>query len=661
MRLQAHSLLVAFLGFLSASGITAAAPKLQQLPTDTTVTRPPDSTLVADTLRVRFIPGIGTLRPVDSSSTLHSTHFSWTDSKTVGEVLRQTPGFFFRDLGEPGKPQQLSSYGTDWRGIAVMLDGRPLNDPVTGTYNLHDLPIEFLDEIAVSSGAEARLYSPDAAGSSLNFVSKQYSSVRPVTKIRFIQEQFDNLLTDGLYTQNVARGANLMLGFQRHVTLGRFKNARLDAWSLRSRLRYNISDQFNISVMDLFTKSVNGLNGGIDIQNTTTIFEEVSAEVKNRNAFETVSRHDLTLSAIGKFFEDSSWTTNFILYQTAIEREYDDPATLIQPTAFADLHKSGFSGMTVLQSLNESILRFQFGAQTGQKRSEESRTVGPQLESSSALFVKAGLSVFNLLEPAVFVRREAVGGESGTSTGLSVALKLSDGLSLFGEMSSSVRFPTLQELYWNDSTVSRPQSIQKESHTYVEGGAKVSVDSWLELSLSAWQRTVKDAVLFRPSSTQFGTPAVTIVNVPEVRSQGVNGSVALRPGQFEILGTLTANKYQEGDSVKTLVPDLMLHGELSYRDRFFDGALDAKFGVRSEFYNRHRGMVYSPPMLIFLENTGAEVGRFTVFDLYALLQLGDARICLAWKNLGNVPYYITPVYPMPGRHFRLSVDWVFSD
>ena len=659
MRLQTASLLVVFLAFLSARGI--ATPNIQILPGDSTVVHPADSTLPADTLRIRFIPGIGRLKPVDSTSALHSTRFSWTDTKYVSEILRQTSGVFLRDLGEPGKPQQLISHGTDWRGIALMLDGRPMNDPVTGTFNLYDLPIEFIDEISVSSGAEGRVFNPDAAGSLINVVSKQYSSVRPVTKIRFVQEQFDNLLTDGLYTQNVARGANLMLGFQRHTTLGRFKNARLDAWSLRSRLRYNISDQLNISVMDLYTKSVNGLNGGIDIQNTTTIFEEVSAAVKNRNAFETLSRHDLTLSAIGKFFEDSSWTTNVLLFKTNIEREYDDPGTLTQPTAIADLHTSGFLGISFFQSLNADILHLQFGGQTGQKRSEESRTVGHQLQSSSALFIKAGVSLFDLLEPTAYIRRELVGGESGTSTGLAATLKITGEWSLFGEVSSTVRFPTLQESYWNDSTVFRTQPVQQESHAYVEGGMKVSANSWLALSVSAWQRTVDNAILFRPSYTQFGTPAVGIANISQIRSQGVNGSVVLRPGRFEFLGTLTANSYWEANTVKTLVPDLILHGELNYRDQFFHGALDAKFGVRSEFYNRHRGMAYIPPMSIYLENTGPEVGRFTIFDLYAILQLGDARVSLAWENLGNVPYYITPVYPMPGRHFRLSVDWVFSD
>jgi hypothetical protein len=124
---------------------------------------------------------------------------------------------------------------------------------------------------------------------------------------------------------------------------------------------------------------------------------------------------------------------------------------------------------------------------------------------------------------------------------------------------------------------------------------------------------------------------------------------------------LTLTRYKEVDTLKTLIPDVILAGEASYRDTFFKDKLDAKFGVRSQFYNRQRGMQFDPQTLSYVQYNTSIIGRSTTLDLFMILKIGDAHISLSWRNILNASYLLSPIYPMPGSNIRLGVNWVFLD
>ena len=135
---------------------------------DTTSLAHADSTVI-DSVRIRFLPGMGQIiDEVDTTDVLHQKQFLWSDAKYVGDLLWKLPGFFYRDLGEAGKWGQLNAFGVDGRDIGILLDGRPMNDPVTGTYNLSDLPLEFIDHTELLSGSTSILASGED-GHSIEF------------------------------------------------------------------------------------------------------------------------------------------------------------------------------------------------------------------------------------------------------------------------------------------------------------------------------------------------------------------------------------------------------------------------------------------------------------------------------------------------------------
>ena len=415
---------------------------------DTTLLAHADS-VVIDSVRIRFLPGMGqVLDEIDTTDVFHQKEFLWSDAKCVGDLLWKLPGFFYRDLGEAGKWGQLNAFGVDGRGIDILLDGRPMNDPVTGTYNLSDLPLEFIDHAEVLTGSTSILTSGED-GASLNFVSRLYNSFRPLTRLRFVQDPSGTILTDGVFTQNIARGLNLMIGFQRTTTVGRFTNAALDAWNVRIRLRYNFSGRLNISLTDFYTKAINGLNGGVDPTQSASIFDEAGAIVYNQYAHDERSRRDVTLSAIARIFSDTSSTTQTSFYYSTLEREYWNPPDIENGhyQNIDDSTKASFWGFRFQQRLSFHPLHLTVGGNLERRQSDSTRTLPSHIESEKSIFAQAELRLIKFFEPSIILRSTSLDGDHTFSSGVGVKSELAEWLTIFADASDTAD----SRLYRNDT------------------------------------------------------------------------------------------------------------------------------------------------------------------------------------------------------------------
>ena len=282
--------------------------------------------VVIDSIVIRYIPRMGTITgKIDTSDGLSRQRFLWTDAKNVNELLWKVPGFYWRDLGEAGEPGQLNAFGVDSRGVEILLDGLPMNDPITGTFNMNNMPLEFVDHVEIATGSEAASFGDDGAGVGMNFVSRSYNSIKPYTKIRYVQDPKNTLLLDGLFAQNVARGLNLMFAFQRPTSQGLYTNSSLDAWNVRTRLRYDLSDRLNISLMEFFTQAINDMNGGVNIlvPYSQDVFSGTGSYVVHPFAWDKITRNDVSLSAIMRVLPDSASLTQMSLFYTTYEREFN--------------------------------------------------------------------------------------------------------------------------------------------------------------------------------------------------------------------------------------------------------------------------------------------------------------------------------------------------
>lgn len=653
---SAHAFLIRTLGiFLIAASASA------QDPADSVTVAVGDTLLPAfSPLSVR-LPGMGHRAPsADTLTPFSGPLIQWSDAHATTQLFGRSADFFLWDLGEPGKNSQLLFRGVDWRSIGLSLDGVPLDDPIGAGFNLYDLPIEFIDRIEVVSSSTTMETPTPSPGAMINIVSPQYLSYRPVTKIRFMQGPYGQVFSDGLFTQNLARTTNLLVGFQRHATDGRFANALYDAWNLRSRVRFDVSDRFNVALTYLYTKRISQTNGGVYLDSTRTIFQGAGATVRYPEATETVWRHDAAVHVLTALFPDTAALTKATAYYTLHERDYRDAQSPVYSTPAVD--RTHVGGLRLEQQIPLQRVDAAIGGEFQSKDVTASPHVGIRHEVMGSVWGRAAIDLFGFLQPRAHAREDFFEELRLVSYGAGVTLTAGSSLDLLFDASSSWRVPTMQERFWSTPLVTRLNQIVPEKHHVVEGTIRLRPWEGARLSLTGFRRDIDNGVVFVASSpADARTTGVAIVAIPRLSIQGVTLDAMLPIWKLGIHLTGGFSEYTEQDTIKTLLPKWRGVLDVFFRDSFFGDHLDLKVGVRMQGNSGHRGMEFVPPMLAYVENRGQDVGRYASMDLYGIFHIGDAFVTLVWENFLNIDYYITPVYPMLDRNITLGINWRFLD
>ncbi len=84
-------------------------------------------------------------------------------ASTLGDLLRGRPGVTVRERGMGGT-QTVSIRGVAPDGVLVLVDGVPLNDPVTGEADVSRLSASSIEQITVLPGARTARFGPRAQG-----------------------------------------------------------------------------------------------------------------------------------------------------------------------------------------------------------------------------------------------------------------------------------------------------------------------------------------------------------------------------------------------------------------------------------------------------------------------------------------------------------------
>lgn len=102
-------------------------------------------------------------------------------ARTVGDLLRGRPAVIVSERGTGG-PQTVSMRGVAADGVLVLVDGVPLNDPVTGEADLSRISASSVESITILPGARTARYGPRAQGGVV-LVRTQTGGSRPGVRL----------------------------------------------------------------------------------------------------------------------------------------------------------------------------------------------------------------------------------------------------------------------------------------------------------------------------------------------------------------------------------------------------------------------------------------------------------------------------------------------
>ncbi len=122
------------------------------------------------------ISEIGTAVSVVSSKQIQSQEI-----RDVPTALREVPGVEVTQSGSPGTIADVSIRGATPAQTLIMIDGVPVNDSATGSFDMSRLTTDDLDRVEVVRGAGGALYGSQAIGGVINLISREGSGAPKFT------------------------------------------------------------------------------------------------------------------------------------------------------------------------------------------------------------------------------------------------------------------------------------------------------------------------------------------------------------------------------------------------------------------------------------------------------------------------------------------------
>lgn len=587
------------------------------------------------------------------------------DYRYLGELLRTVPGVYLRETHSEGQYSQINFRGTDWRGITIMSDGRIMNDPATGIYNLYNFTPEYIDRIEILNGPRSFLYELNGAGGAINLVTKHHDSNNPFSFLRYSESAYEYSDVDGTVSQNITEKFNIALGFRHYGSDGRFPNGFHEAWNMRARLRYHLSDRFSLILSEYFTDTQTQLNGGIapDAALFSTAFSPLETEVRNGDSFEKLNRNDVDLSLVGSLFDTTANSTRLTLYYSNNFREYRDEngGTVPNSVFIQSDHTSSWTGALLTQKFDGGWHRFDLGSSIEIRQIEGSPNMGRRRNVIGNLHAKEELDLGHRFSVAAFGRYDHYLEKNYFGFGGDAKFHLTDHVSLFGGGSFSHRVPTYQELYWTDSTVTRSGALVSEEHTQLEVGAEIGFQGSGFLSVALFHRRVVDPIVLLPFGSGFVFPGIEFANVSDVVSKGLDFQATIKVWRLLIDCSGTYIVQESGGTTLEDVPKFSAIGGIYFMDTLLDDHLTLKTGFRGRYQSGQIGTEFNAEVIAYVHNANQSIGAGATIDFMTVARIGDAYVHFIWENLTEAEFFSTPFYPVLDRSIRFGISWEFLD
>ncbi len=624
-------------------------------------------------IRVTPIPELGSIEPFgDSSIIISHKEITFKEYRSLYDIIGSQPGIFLRNLASPGQQNQIISGGLDDKNIAIMVDGIPYNDYYTGSYNLWNIPVDAIERVEFISGTSAMFYDGKSASGVINIVTKNFNNNRAITHLRYSQGVSGYTHTDAMFAQNIANGMNLTFALA-HYGFGsnrenqkyraRFINSNDDAWNIRSKLRYNLTDWFNLSFTYFYNKTWTGLHGGVDYYATTSLFDGLEATVENFETYEKLFSNNYNLTAAFYPLADSTFLSTISVYSSDKLREYRNEEnrnsffktdSIFQKRDFS----SNTKGIKINFVSQYSDIRFLGYADLARIQATDIITAGLKSE----IF----LSSFFVLSPFATIKDRQ--NHFMINSGIEGKLRIASSVEVFGGLTQNIinDRPTSGSISTIFSNSIQFITTQKSDETFalMEAGIRFSSPQLFSIALSYKKTTQKNPIVMDTLSAANSVFDQNYFYPSHYSYDALTASAHLIWNDFHLEGTANYLKQPtitRNTTAITLYPEITMNGSVYYQGLLANGHLDIKFGFRGNFYSEQTGMKPYDEFGVWIPASIISYGPSGTIDFFAVGKIGDANVHLIWENLSGTQYFLSPVYPMYDRNIRFGVSWEFLD
>ncbi len=646
--------------------ILAAAPLYGQVP-DTTEVAP------ADSLAAPLLPPVG-FAGAEPGVAVGKAILTLSPAVDAPAVLAAAPASFVYDLGAHGWPNGWSPYGFNPQRVALLLNGLPFDDAVTGRPRYDLLPLAFLEPLALQAG---RLGAPMA----VHAQERAFESQRPLTELTYRTSSTGLQSVMAMHTQQRRRTlfgrqgvVGVLFGYGGHAARGEYPGSRLRRMrQLLGRLRYEQAT-WSVELRALHNRRQLGAHGGVQPQAGqpfASVYTRLGAIVRNPEARRQTLRTDLALSVRARLVPALQEPLTASAYWTAQTFRYRNPGadTLLARTQRfgGRMHQDVRLGAHRLRLLAEGWTERLRRSQTpalpdtlGLSRTRLHLTLRDAFRLGAfAMTLEGGLHV---VDHATFPGGAVdVAYQAGALRLFADAFHAGQPVSWVEEHGFGRFVQPVEEA--PDGRVSQGRlglSLRAGAFDLTFFGFVHEETQPLDLYATA----TEDSVVARAASTPF-------------RRAGLGGDLGWRRAArrgFYLTARPTLVRFLNDDAspeharVEASLPSFFAEGRFGARYLLFHGDLDLDVALQGRFWTQMRSRTLHPPTGLLVIPT-ADARRFDAsgtLDVVVQAGIRDATLFVAYENVlsgtqllvGNL---IVPVYPLPERRFRFGVYWPIFD
>ncbi|MFQ5906330.1 MAG: TonB-dependent receptor plug domain-containing protein [bacterium] len=529
----------------------------------------------------------------------------------AGAALELTAAGVESCLGYVGQPCLMSIRGSRPRAVLFLKDGIPVNDEMTGAFDVSLVSLVSLKRIEVMSDCGSSVYGPNGSDGVVNLITKTFEGGPPYSRV---------MMAGG--SHNLASSE---LEFGRSFGeswAGYASGAYVKEDGFRANADADIKD-FNGDLSYAF----GGMKTGVSVWRRDG---KVGIPGDTLGISGPLRREDRLLFAKA-YFKGNSFDAG--IYYKDLWRGDSDSLGLS-------------TGARRVEGIGGDVKKvFRFGrsrvllGMAGRRREVDGG------DTLSCDVVDGGVTGATSLEllPLVYLNPsvsfwydEIYGSEVSPKLSLSMIYDL--GLVLFGSVGRGFNAPNLRELF---SSTSGNLELKPEHVFSYSGGVRYEGD---QLSFSAHGFGVETRDLIEAESDSSGLPVNTgfasrvsgVALAGQMSASRFDGGVNLR--------LITSQYSRTGDEV-AYTPRVSVRGYAGYGDVFRQGNLGVSLIGEVRYLGER------------LSDRGLSLPAYYVLNLCGELRVVDVRLSYRVENILGQAYESVSGYPMPGATFTYGLDW----
>jgi outer membrane cobalamin receptor len=525
--------------------------------------------------------------------------------KNISEAITNISGINIGKYGSLGSTYSILLRGASSKHTLVLLDGRILNNLLSGEPNLSTILLDNVEKVEIVKGSNASIYGANAVAGIINIITKKKSD-----------KQETNLsLEYGTYNTQIYRinssysfnDFNINFGGSYNHSDGHRENSKYDGYNFNGNINYNLTQDMRIIISSGYYYDDKGSPGPI--------------------SFPSLAKWNEEKKYLHLKLEDTNFNVN--LYGNMDRSKYEDPEW---PSEFTDTKVKGI-GSEGQYTFKLNSHKFTIGYFILQNYLESNK-VGSHDANIKSLF-----SVFEpkIIDNLIFVaslrydHHSVYGGEINPQLNLGYLLNTTK---VYGRVGTSFDAPTMYDLYfpriesaWG-TVEGNPNLKPTKVYSY-----EIGIENYSEYFFSriaAFYTEFKDMIEWGCDLYGNWKPQ----NV-KVKNQGIEIELnaIIPPFNFSINYTYLLSKYVDTDKFLMYRPKNQINFIVEYETPF-----KQLLTLKSQYYDNWVDEYYQwfDSVLLFDLRISQTINK-------------NINLYLSIENLEDKLYQLRKGYPMPRR------------